>query len=178
MIFTPTPLVGSFTIDVERREDERGFFARTFCVEEFAAHALRSDFQQSSISFNSRTGTLRGLHYQAAPHAETKLVRVTHGAVFDVIVDLRPASPTFKRWFGVELTALNRRALYIPEGFAHGFQTLTDDAEVVYQITPVYVPEAARGARWDDPAFAITWPAVKQRIISLRDAEFADFVAD
>ena len=175
MIFTPAPLAGAFVIEPERKADERGFFARTFSAGEFREHGLCAEFVQCSVSFNAKAGTLRGMHYQAAPHAETKLVRVTQGAIFDVIVDLRPQSKTFKRWFGAELSADNRRALYIPEGFAHGFQTLSDGAEVFYQISPAYVPDAARGVRWDDPAFGIDWPKAARRILSERDRSYPDF---
>jgi len=174
VIFTPSSLTGAYVIDLEIHEDERGFFARSCCVREFVQYGLRSDFQQCSISFNKHAGTLRGLHYQAAAHAEAKLVRVTHGAIYDVIVDLRPESPTFKRWFALELTAQNRRQLYVPEGFAHGFQTLTENSEVYYQISDPYVPESARGLRWDDPAFGIRWPA-GPRVISDRDQQYPDF---
>lgn len=177
MIFTPTPLAGAFIVEVEPQADERGLFARTFCAEEFARHGLCASFPQCSTSFNHKAGTLRGLHYQAAPHAEAKLVRATAGAIFDVIVDLRAGSQTHRAWFGVELTATNRRALYIPEGLAHGFQTLADGAEVFYQISRPYVPEAARGARWDDPAFGISWPPAAARTISDRDRNWPDFRA-
>ena len=169
MIAQPTPLAGSFVIDVERKEDERGFFARTFCRREFAALGLRTEWVQSSVSFNRLAGTLRGMHLAAPPHAETKLVRCTMGAIFDVIVDVRPASPTFSRWFAVELTAENRRAVYLPEGFAHGFQTLTDNTEVFYEISAFYEPHSACGFRWDDQAVGIDWPAADRRIISERD---------
>jgi dTDP-4-dehydrorhamnose 3,5-epimerase len=175
LIFTATPLPGVWVIDPEPHADERGLFARTFCADEFARRGLETQFVQCSTSFNARAGTLRGLHYQADPHAEHKLVRVTQGAVFDVVVDLRRDSASFRRWYGVELTAANRRALYIPPGVAHGFQTLADAAEVFYQITPAYVPGAARGVRWDDPAFAVAWPAATARILSDRDRDYPDF---
>jgi dTDP-4-dehydrorhamnose 3,5-epimerase len=155
-------------------DDERGFFARTWCRQEFEAHGLNSRLAQSSISFNKRRGTLRGMHYQSAPDEEAKLVRCTMGAIYDVTIDLRRDSPTFKQWVGLELTAENRRMLYIPEGFAHGLQTLTDDTEVFYQISERYAPESARGVRWNDPAFAIDWP-VSVTIISERDNTYADF---
>lgn len=158
MIFTELALKGVCLIEPKRREDERGFFARTFCVEEFFAHGLDPAVAQCNVSYNRRRGTLRGLHYQAPPYAEVKLVRCTAGAAFDVVVDIRPSSPTFKRWLGVELSARNRKMLYIPEGFAHGFQTLDDHTELFYQMSKVYVPEAARGIRWDDPSLAIVWP--------------------
>lgn len=174
MIFLPTPLAGAMIVDVEPHTDERGAFARTFCASEFAQRGLCASFPQSSTSFNHKAGTLRGMHYQAAPHAEAKLVRVTAGAIFDVIVDLRDGSPTRCAWFGVELSAANRRALYIPESFAHGFQTLTDAAEVLYQISRSHVPDAARGVRWDDPAFGIAWPRAVS-CISERDRRYPDF---
>jgi dTDP-4-dehydrorhamnose 3,5-epimerase len=168
MIFSKSPLAGALLIEPERREDERGFFARTFCAEEFAARGLMPDVAQCNISFNRRPGTLRGLHYQRAPHGEVKLVRCTRGAVYDVIVDIRQGSPTFARWFAVELSAENRTMLYIPQGFAHGFQTLAEDTELFYQMSTAYVPEAAAGIRWDDPDVAIEWPAVS-RVISASD---------
>ena len=158
MIFQPSPLAGAFVVELERREDERGFFARSFCQDEFAKHGLNPRLVQCNVSFNTRRGTLRGMHYQAKPHEEAKVVRCTQGAVWDVMVDLRPESATFKRWQGVELSAANRRALYIPEGLAHGFQTLADDAELLYLMSEFYHPESARGVRWDDPAFRIEWP--------------------
>jgi dTDP-4-dehydrorhamnose 3,5-epimerase len=174
MIFTETKLQGAFIIDIDRIEDERGFFARTWCQREFEAHGFCTQLVQCNISFNKHKGTLRGMHYQAAPYAEAKLVRCTSGAIYDVIIDLRPDSPTFKRWVAVELRAANRRMLFIPEGFAHGFQTLADDTEVFYQMSQFYAPEYARGVRWDDPAFGVSWPAEK-RIISERDRSFPDF---
>lgn len=174
MIFSRTPLEGAYVIDLERREDDRGFFARSFCREEFAAHGLDATVAQCNVSFNARRGTLRGMHYQAPPHAEAKLVRCTQGAIWDVIVDLRPGSPSFRRWYGVELSAGNRRALYAPEGTAHGFQTLSDGAEVLYLMSRPYHADAARGVRWDDPAFAITWPIAAPHL-SPRDRGFAPF---
>jgi dTDP-4-dehydrorhamnose 3,5-epimerase len=158
MIFGPTRLEGAFVIEPERIEDDRGFFARTFCRREFAAHGLQAEFVQCNISYNQRKGTLRGMHYQAAPFQEAKLVRCTSGAIYDVIVDLRPDSSTYTQWTAVELNADNRKMLYIPEDFAHGFLTLTDQSEVFYQMSQYYAPEAARGLRWDDPVFNITWP--------------------
>ncbi len=169
MIFRPTKLPGVYVIEPERREDERGFFARVWCRDELAAHGLNPDLSQCSISFNRRRGTLRGMHWQAAPHAEAKLVRCTQGAIYDVALDLRPDSPTYRQWVGAELSAANRHALYIPEGCAHGFQTLTDDSEVLYLISTPYHADAARGARWDDPAFGIEWPAAAERVIAPRD---------
>ncbi|HEV2845957.1 MAG TPA: dTDP-4-dehydrorhamnose 3,5-epimerase [Thermoanaerobaculia bacterium] len=158
MIFRETPLPGAWVLEPERFEDERGFFARTYCRRDFADRGLDPDIAQCSVSYNHRRGTLRGLHFQAAPHEEVKLVRVTRGAVWDVIVDVRPGSPTFKKYFGVILSAEAGNALYIPKGMAHGFQTLEDATEVFYQISAFYAPEAARGYRWDDPAFVIPWP--------------------
>jgi dTDP-4-dehydrorhamnose 3,5-epimerase len=158
VLFSETRLAGVFIVEPERLEDERGFFARTWCPEEFEARGLSPRLAQCSISYNRKKGTLRGMHYQVAPYAEAKLVRCTMGAIYDVALDLRPGSPTFKQWISVELTADNRKMLYIPEGLAHGFQTLADDTEVFYQISEFYHPESARGVRWDDPAFAIEWP--------------------
>lgn len=174
MKFTPTTLPGVYLIDLDPIADERGFFARSWCHDEFAAHGLDSQLAQCNISFNQRKGTLRGLHFQAAPHGEAKLVRSTRGAIYDVAVDLRPDSPTYLRHYGVELSGENRRALFIPEGLAHGFQTLTDDSEVFYQMSRAYVPGAGRGVRWDDPAFAISWPD-DERIISERDRTWPDY---
>jgi dTDP-4-dehydrorhamnose 3,5-epimerase len=175
MIFTETTLKGAFLIEPERRRDERGFFARTWCQSEFAAAGLQTDWVQCNISFNKKRGTLRGMHYQAPPYEEAKLVRCTMGAVYDVIIDLRTDSPTYRQWLAAELTSDNRLMLFIPKGFAHGFQTLTDEAEVFYQMSQFYVPEYARGVRWDDPAFKISWPAEK-RIISEQDRNFPDFL--
>lgn len=169
MEFRETALKGAYVIEPEPASDERGLFARTFCVREFAKHGLSIDMAQCSTSFNRRQGTLRGLHYQAAPHAEDKLVRVTMGAVFDVIVDLRENSLTFGRWFGVVLSAETRRMLYIPKGFAHGFQTLKDDSEVFYQISTFYEPASARGIRWNDADLEIAWPDAAHAIVSQRD---------
>ncbi len=176
MRFEATPLPGVWVIDLDRLGDERGWFARTFDAEEFEARGLNSTVVQCNASFNARSGTLRGLHYQAEPHGESKLVRCVRGAIFDVAVDLRPNSPTRCRWHGTELNADSGRAFYIPAGLAHGFQTLTDDCDVLYQMGHRYVPDAARGVRWDDPAFAIEWPSPGgERIISERDASYADF---
>jgi dTDP-4-dehydrorhamnose 3,5-epimerase len=174
MIFTETPLKGAYIIDLQRLEDERGFFARAWCQREFKEYGLNPELAQCNISFNRRTGTLRGMHYQSAPHAETRIVRCTSGAIYDVIVDLRSQSATYKRWFSVELTAENRRMLYIPEGFAHGFITLRDDTEVFYQMTEFYAPEFARGVRWNDPAFGIEWPGEIQ-VMAEHDRLFPDF---
>lgn len=168
MRLAPTALSGAWLIEPEPLSDERGFFARTFCAEEFRKHGLNSAIAQCSISFNVQGGTLRGMHYQAAPHEEAKLVRCTRGEIFDVIVDLRPASPTLHRWYGIELTADNRRMLYVPEGFAHGFLTLGPETEVLYQISTPYRPESQRGFHWNDPRVAIAWPQAP-RVVSQRD---------
>lgn len=170
MRFEPLRLPGAYRIILEPRADDRGFFARRFCAAEFSAHRLAADFVQRSVSFNTRRGTLRGLHFQAAPHGETKLVRCTRGAAFDVLVDIRPDSATFGQWDAETLTADNRMILYIPEGFAHGFQTLEDSTELDYEIFPTYVAEAARGIRWDDPDIGIAWP-VPEMILSDRDRQ-------
>jgi dTDP-4-dehydrorhamnose 3,5-epimerase len=172
--FTETKLPGVYLIDVEPIGDERGFFARTWARDEFAARGISVEIAQCNLSGNARAGTLRGMHYQAPPHAEVKLVRCTRGALYDVALDLRPDSPTYKKWVAAELTAENRRAFSIPEGCAHGFQTLADDTEVFYQISAPYVPDAARGVRWDDPAFGIEWP-LPVSVISERDAQYASF---
>ena len=175
MRFTATRLAGAFVVDLERHSDERGFFARTWCARELAEVGLRGEFVQGNVSFNRRAGTMRGMHWQADPHAEDKLVRVTAGAVWDVMVDLRPGSPTRGEHVGLRLDAGNRTALYIPKGFAHGFLTLADDTEVAYEMSAFYVPEAARGARWDDPAFGIDWPDPPGvTVISERDAGYPD----
>jgi dTDP-4-dehydrorhamnose 3,5-epimerase len=171
--FLPTSLAGVFVIEQERHSDERGYFARTWCVEELAAHGLESRLAQCSVSFNHRRGTLRGMHYQAPPFAEVKLVRCARGALFDVAVDLRPDSPQFRRWVGVELTPENGRALYVARGFAHGFLTLADATEVSYQISAPFRPECARGVRYDDPLFAIDWPR-KVEVIAARDRDYPD----
>lgn len=178
MKFQETILAGAYIIDAEQRSDERGFFARTFCQDEFVRHGLNPCVAQCNISFNKYAGTLRGMHFQKSPFAEAKLVRCTSGAVFDVIVDLRPESFTFKRWFGVELTAQNRKAIYIPEGFAHGMQTLCDDTELFYQMSTSYHAEFASGVRWDDPIFDIKWPEppISGRIIHAKDLAWPDFV--
>jgi len=176
MIFIETKLKGVFTLEPERIEDERGFFARTFDQKEFEAHGLNARVLQCNISFNKKKGTLRGMHYQIAPYQEAKLVCCTKGAIYDVIIDLRNNSPTVKQWLAVELTAQNRRMLYIAEGFAHGFQTLRDDTEVFYQMFELYHPESAKGVRWDDRAFGIVWPD-DIRVISDRDRQYPDFIS-
>lgn len=175
MKFTETRLKGAFIIDPERLEDERGFFARTWCQRESEAYGLQPRWVQCNISFNKKKGTLRGMHYQVTPFAEAKLVRCTMGAIYDVIIDLRPDAPTFTQWEAVELSAENRRMLYIPEGFAHGFMTLEDNTETFYQMSEFYAPAYARGVRWDDPAFGIRWP-MGVRVISERDRNYPDFL--
>ncbi len=174
MIFTETRLKGAFVIEPERREDDRGYFARTFCRREFEAHGLNPHVEQCNISFNRRKGTLRGMHFQAAPYEEAKLVRCIRGAIYDVIIDLRPDSTDFKRHVAVTLSAENGKMLYAPEGFAHGFQTLEDNTEVFYLMSRPYAAECTRGVRWNDPAFAIEWPPA-QRIILERDQRYPDF---
>ena len=167
---------GAFVLELEKREDDRGFFARTWCQREFLEHGLNPRLVQCSISYNCTKGTLRGMHYQVAPHEEAKLIRCTAGSIRDVIIDLRPASPSFKQHFAVTLSAGNYRMIYVPEGFAHGFQTLEDNTEILYQMSEFYDPESARGVRWDDPAFAIVWPSAN-RIITERDRTWPDFTA-
>jgi dTDP-4-dehydrorhamnose 3,5-epimerase len=158
MLFTETKLRGAYIVDLECRKDARGFFARSWCADEFEKHGLNPRLSQCNISFNKKQGTLRGMHYQVAPFPEAKLVRCTMGSIYDVVIDLRSNSPTFKQWISVELSAENRRALYVPEDFAHGFQTLVDNTEVSYQMSEFFHPECARGVRWDDVAFEIIWP--------------------
>jgi dTDP-4-dehydrorhamnose 3,5-epimerase len=177
VIFAETRLQGAFTIDPELIQDERGFFARIWDGEELARRGLVSRATQSSIAYNRAAGTLRGLHFQHPPFAETKLVRCARGAIYDVIVDLRPDSATFLEWVAVELTAENRRTLYVPEQFAHGYQTLSDDTEVWYQMSAPYAPDAAGGLRWDDPRLAIEWPTAERRVISERDRGWPDVSA-
>lgn len=172
MNFRETELAGAYLVAPERIRDERGFFARGWCAEEFAAHGLSPRLAQCSVSWNRKAGTLRGLHYQRPPHAESKLIRVTRGSVFDVIVDLRPTSPTRHHWFGIELDADSGLMIYVPEGFAHGFQTLEDDTEVSYQISVPYHADSAAGLRWDDPLLDIDWPAADPRVVSERDQGF------
>jgi len=174
MIFHETKLEGVFEIHLDPKRDERGFFARTWCRTEFESEGLSSRLVQCSVSFSDRKGTLRGMHYQAEPHPETKLVRCTRGAIYDVVVDLRPCSPTFKNWIAVVLTAANRHMVYVTEGCAHGFLTLEDETEVFYQMSEFYSPECARGVRWDDPAFQIVWPGAAE-VISERDRTYPYF---
>ena len=174
MIFTETKLAGAFLIELEQLVDERGFFALSWSEKEFMARGLDARFVECNVSFNHKKGTLRGMHYQESPHGQGKLVRCTMGAVFDVIIDLRPSSPTFRRWLAVELTAQNRLALYVPTDFAHGFQTLDVNSEILYQMTTPYVPGSGRGLRWNDPAFGIDWPLVNP-IMNDRDKTYPDF---
>ena len=175
VIFVETELPGAYLVEPEKREDERGFFARTWCEREFREHNLNPLTVQCNISFNKRKGTLRGMHYQVAPAAEAKLVRCTQGAIYDVIIDLRQESATFKRYLSVRLTAQNYKMLYVPEGFAHGFQALEDNSEVFYQMSEYYAPQCARGVRWNDPAFGIHWPIVEPILLD-RDRNYPDFV--
>ena len=174
MIFTETPIPGAFLIDLEKRGDDRGFFARVFCEKEFAAHGLVTHFVQVNNSLSATRGTLRGMHYQLPPKAETKLVRCVRGALWDAIVDLRPGSPTFGRSFGAELSAENRRMLYVPKGFAHGFVTLSDATEALYMVDEFYGPEQERIARWNDPKYAIQWP-IAPVVLSDKDRDAREF---
>ena len=174
MIFTETKLKGAFVIEIEKIRDARGFFALSWSAEEFARRGLDSELAESNISRNKKKGTLRGMHYQAHPHGQTKLVRCTMGAIYDVVIDLRASSPTFKQWVGVELSANNHLMIYIPKGFAHGFQTLEDNSEVFYQMSHPYMPQSSRGVRWDDPVFDIYWPP-GERLINERDRSLPDF---
>jgi dTDP-4-dehydrorhamnose 3,5-epimerase len=175
VIFTESPLAGAFVIDMERREDERGFFARTWCKQELEKQGLVSDLHQINVSYNHRKATIRGMHYQVMPYREVKIFRCGRGAIWDVIIDLRPSSPTFLKWFAVELTAENRRQLYVPKDFAHGYQTLVDDTEVYYSVSELYAPESERGIRWNDPHFAIRWPMTAEPTLSLKDRTWPDF---
>ena len=177
MIFNATRIKGVYVIEAERFADERGFFSPSFSQREFEAHGLTSSYVEHNLSFNLRRGTLRGLHYQAAPYGQAKLVRCTRGAILDVAVDLRPESETFRQWVGFELTAENRLMMYLPGDVAHGFQTLEDNTEVFYQVSETYQPEANRGWRWNDPAFDIKWPLPDECVINERDATYPDFEA-
>ncbi|MGB5926273.1 MAG: dTDP-4-dehydrorhamnose 3,5-epimerase [Dehalococcoidia bacterium] len=177
MIFKETRLKGAHIIEVEALEDERGFFARSFCQKEFQVHGLNPRIVQCNISYNIKKGTLRGMHYQVTPYEEAKLVSCIRGAIYDVIIDLKEHSPTYRQWFAVELTAENYRMLYVPEGFAHGFQTLKDDTVVFYQMSEFYHPECARGVRWDDPVFGVKWP-LPHPILSEKDHGYLDFAKD
>lgn len=174
MIVSETELKGAFIVELERREDRRGFFALSWSQKEFESLGLSSLLVECNISFNSKKGTLRGMHFQVAPYAQAKLVRCTSGSVYDVIIDLREDSPTFKQWSAVELTAENHKALYVPEGFAHGFQTLEDRTEILYQMSEIYAPECSRGIKWNDPLFSVEWPPA-ERIIIDRDNSFEDW---
>ena len=173
MIFTETKLKGAFVIDLEPIQDERGFFARTWCRKEFEAYGLNPDLVQCNISFNKRKGTLRGMHYQVAPYEEAKLVRCTLGSIYDVIIDIRKESKTYMQWFACELTVENKKMLYVPEGVAHGFQTLADNTEVFYQMSEFYQPKYSKGIRWDDPVLDIKWPS-GEKIISKNDNNYED----
>lgn len=175
IIFKETNLNGAFVIEPERFEDHRGFFARSFSQKEFLEHRLRGQFVEAGISFNLKRHTVRGMHFQAPPHAQAKLVRCTRGAVYDVMIDLRPESSTYKQWFAQELTEQNRLMLYVPEGFAHGFQTLEDETEIFYQLSEGYAPASEGGVKWNDPAFAISWPETEGIIINERDRAFPDY---
>lgn len=177
MQFTPTPLADAYTIDLEKRGDDRGFFARFFCEKEFGEKGLETRFVQLNNSLSAKKGTLRGLHYQLAPSAEVKVVRCIRGAVWDAIVDIRPGSSTFGRWFGAELSAENRRMMYVPRGFAHAILTLTDDTELLYMVSAFYAPQEERGLRWNDPTFAIQWP-IEPMEISEKDGKWPDFDAE
>jgi dTDP-4-dehydrorhamnose 3,5-epimerase len=176
MQFYQTILCGVWTVHLEPTRDSRGFFARTFCVDEFAAHGLEANYPQHSISFSVRRGTLRGMHYQREPHSEVKLVRCVKGAIWDVVTDIRPGSPTYRQWQGFELSSTNGHQLYIPKGLAHGFQTLTNDVEVNYLISEPYAPQSANGIRYDDPAFGINWPLAVTEI-SEKDLHWPNFAA-
>jgi dTDP-4-dehydrorhamnose 3,5-epimerase len=172
MVFSETKLKGAFIINLKRLEDERGFFARTFCQNEFKEHGLNIQIAQANISYNKKRGTLRGMHMQLPPYEESKLIKCTRGAIYDVIIDMRKSSDTYKQWIGVELTAENRQMLYVPEGFAHGFITLKNDAEVSYQMNQFYAPGSEKGFRWNDPAFGIVWPIQQPRVIAEKDKNF------
>ena len=176
MIFTPTPIAGAYIVEPRKIEDDRGFFARILCADEFVKQDLKLELPQTNMARTYRRGTLRGLHFQEAPHSEVKIVRCTKGAVYDVIVDLRQESSTFRCWFGIELTPENFRALYVPEGFAHGYLTLADNSEIYYHTSAFYHPESATGVRYNDPAFEIVWP-IEIAVISRQDSEWPDFSA-
>lgn len=174
MIFTETKLKGAFILEIKKLEDERGFFGRSWCASELAAHGLKNDIKQANTSMSLKKGTIRGMHYQNDPYQETKLVRCTRGAIYDVIIDLRKESPTYKQWIGVELTQDNYKMLYVPEDFAHGFITLEDKCEVSYLVTQFYTPGAEAGIRWNDPTFAIQWP-ISPSVISEKDKNHPDY---
>lgn len=175
MIFTETELPGAYVIDLEPRQDERGFFARAWCATEFGDHGLSTKLVQANLSFNKRQGTVRGMHFQNPPHAEDKIVRCTRGAVYDVIIDLRSNSPTYKQWVGVELDADSRRAIYVPKGFAHGYQTLVPETETLYQVSEYYAPQSEGGVLWNDPAFGIEWPDPDNAFLSEKDKNWPAF---
>lgn len=175
MIFKETAVKDAYIIEIERRTDDRGFFARTWCRKEFEAQGLNTNLVQANVAFNIKRGTLRGMHYQISPYEETKLIRCTKGAIYDVIIDIRRNSPTYMKWIGAELTADNYRMLYVPEGFAHGYQTLQDNSEVSYQVSQFYTPNSEQGVRWNDPAFKITWPETEKVIISEKDRSWPDY---
>jgi dTDP-4-dehydrorhamnose 3,5-epimerase len=174
MKFHQTTLKDAMLIDLERRGDDRGFFARTFCVDEFAAHGLPTEFVQQNTSYSANKGTLRGMHFQTAPHGEDKLIRCLRGAIVDIIIDLRPDSPTYKKWEAFELDDVNKRQLLVPKGFGHGFQTVSDHVEVTYLVSAKYTPSAEGGVRWNDPAFGITWP-LEPTDMSDKDRNWPDF---
>jgi dTDP-4-dehydrorhamnose 3,5-epimerase len=176
MKFVATPVDGAYLVEPTPRVDDRGFFGRVWCTDEFAAQGLNASFVQCNDSLSRRRGTLRGLHYQVAPFSEVKLIRCVHGAIFDVLVDLRPQSPTYLRWYGAQLTGENRTMMYVPEGCAHGYLTLEDDTEVIYPVTCAYRPDAERGVRWNDPAFGIVWPEVGPLTLSPKDEGWPDYV--
>lgn len=175
MIFTETGLPGAYVIELEKREDERGFFARSFCIDEFTDHGLESRVAQCNISFNTRKGTLRGMHFQQAPYEEVRLIRCTRGGIHDVIIDLRPHSLTYKQSFAIELTPYNGKMLYVPKGMAHGFLTLADNTEVFYQMSEFYHPNSAAGVRYNDPAFGLVWPG-EVKVIAEKDTQYPDWV--
>ena len=177
MIFTETILKNAYVIELEKREDHRGFFARTWDEKEFEKHNLNSNLVQCNVSFSKKCGTLRGMHYQKKPFEESKVIRCVKGKIFDVIIDLRSSSSTFKKWFGVELTEENYKMLYVPEGFAHGFQTLEDNSEIIYQVSEFYTPKSELGIHWNDPAFNITWP-IEEKIITEKDNSWKVFDLD
>jgi len=176
MIFTETKLQGAFIIDLQKHEDKRGFFARAWCQNEFQEHNIDWQPVQANLAYTESKGTLRGLHYQAAPYGEAKLLRCIRGAMYDVILDLRPESATFKQWLGVELSAENGRALYVPEGFAHGYLTLEDHTEAFYPVSQFYTPGAEQGIRWNDPAFGIDWPIKENLVLSDKDRSWPDYI--
>ena len=176
MIFKETKLKGAFIIEMEPIKDMRGFFARAWCKKEFEEHGLKPYLVQANITFSRKKGTLRGMHYQVAPYQEAKLVRCLKGALFDVIIDLRPDSPTYREWIDIELAEDNYKALYVPEGFAHGYQTLKDNTEVFYQVSQFYCPDSERGIRWNDPAFGIKWPQAQELVISEKDENWPYFL--